>query len=292
MKNAFSALFLGSVCALISCSAPEPVEPKLVLPDVPNPTPFTRAYSMTESPDGLRFYVQEDGDATLMKFMRPEGKAWSEPELVELPTRLSLTGPHFNRFDSKFYFSSDAIVPGREGSKDLNIWRAEYLGDGKFGEAELLPMPQINTGANETASASTRDGLLLFVTNHSRSGVGGYDIMQAREMPDGEWLVEVMPDGINDRLTDDHLAVDPDGRWMVFYSHREPKVGATDLWISERSEDGEWQVPENLGPFLNTTEIEYGAGLSWYGETFFFSREGSLYEVPTSAVLTADRTLP
>ena len=216
MRNTFSAFLLGAVCVLSACSAPEPIEPTRVLPDAPEPTAFTRAYSMTEAPDGIRVYVQEDGDTTEMKFIRPVGNGWSEPELVvDLPTRRTLTGPHFSRFDEMFYFSTDATIPEREGGRDLNIWRAEYLGEGRFGEAEPLPLVQINTGANETASASTRDGLFLFVTNHSRGGTGSYDIMQAREVSEGEWSVETLPEGINDRQTNDHLAMDPDGDWII-----------------------------------------------------------------------------
>ena len=293
MRNTFSAFLLGAVCVLSACSAPEPIEPTRVLPDAPEPTAFTRAYSMTEAPDGIRVYVQEDGDTTEMKFIRPVGNGWSEPELVtNLPTRRTLTGPHFSRFDEMFYFSSDAPVPGREGNTDINIWRAPYLGDGQFGEAEPLAMFGINTGANETDTATTKDGTLYFVTNHTQAGGGSYDIMKAREGEDGTWTLEAMPDGVNDMRTDDHLVVDPDGNWMIFYSHRSPKMGYVDLWISERNEAGEWQPAENLGPFLNTEGIEFGAGLSWDGETFFFSQEGSLYGVPLAAVLTADRTMP
>ncbi|MEM9153067.1 MAG: hypothetical protein AAGB19_21810, partial [Cyanobacteria bacterium P01_F01_bin.3] len=284
---------IGAGLMVAACSASEPAEPTRVLPDAPEPTAFTRAYSMTESPDGLRFYVQEDGDTTLMKVIRPEGKGWSEPEIVSaLPARRTLNGPHFSRFDEMFYFSSDAPVPGREGNTDINIWRAPYLGEGQFGEAEPLAMFELNTGANETDTATTKDGTLYFVTNHTHAGGGSYDIMEAKEASDGSWTLKVMPEGVNDMRTDDHLVVDPEGQWMIFYSHRSPKMGYVDLWISERNSSGEWQPAENLGPFLNTEGIEFGAGLSWDGKTFFFSQEGHLYEVPLSAVLTADRTLP
>lgn len=292
MKQVLFSMFLAGAAGLAACGAPQPVEPVRVFPDAPEATTFTRAYSMTEAPDGVRVYVQEDGDTTAMFVVKRDGNGWAEPVEIDLPTRGYITGPHFSRFDNMFYYASNAAFPERDGYKDLNIWRAEYLGDGQFGEPEPLPMPDINTGANEIGVATTQDGLVLLVTNHSRGGLGSYDIMQGREGEDGSWSFETMPEGVNDRLIDDHVAVDPQGRWMIFYSHRSPKMGASDLWISERGEDGIWQTPENLGPFVNTAEIEFGAGLSWDGQTLFFSRGGNLMEVPLSAVLEADRTLP
>ena len=289
MKMFAALLFPFSLIALSACGVDQPAEPIRVFPDAPEPTPFTRAYSMTEAPDGVRVFVQEDGDQTLMYFVEREGAGWSEPVEVDLPHRGLLTGPHFSRFDDAFYFSSNAVYPGREGPNDLNIWRATYLGQGQFGEAEPLPMPQINTGANEIDIATTEDGLLLFVTNHSRSGSGGYDVMQATLNSDGEWESETMPEGFNDRLADDHITLDPLGRWVIFYSHRQPKIGGVDLWISERDGEGSWQTPVNLGSFINTSAIEFGAGLSWDRETFFFSRDGALFEVPIAAVLSAAR---
>lgn len=290
MKQVVLSFVLASAAIVSGCGSPAPVEPVKVFPDAPEPTPFTRAYSMTEAPDGVRVFVQENGDKTLMYYVTREGAGWSDPIEVDLPHRDMITGPHFSRYDGKFYFSSNAAFPGREGNNDLNIWRAEYLGEGRFGAPEPLPMPDINTGANETEVATTEDGLMLLVSNHSRAGRGGYDIMQARESDDGSWTLESMPDGFNNRLADDHLAMDPAGQWVIFYSHRRPKAGGVDLWISERGEDGVWQTPENLGPFINTSAIEFGAGLSWDGETFFFSRDGALMEVPLSAVLSSDRT--
>ncbi|MEM1391483.1 MAG: hypothetical protein AAGG45_10420, partial [Pseudomonadota bacterium] len=280
MKITAALLVPFSLIVLTACSVDQPVEPVRIFPDAPEPTPFTRAYSMTEAPDGIRVFVQEDGDQTLMYFVEREGAGWSEPVEVDLPHRGMLTGPHFSRFDDAFYFSSNAAYPGREGANDLNIWRAAYLGQGRFDEPEPLPMPQINTGANEIGTATTEDGLLLFVTNHSRSGSGGYDVMQARLNSEGEWASETMPEGFNDRLADDHIAMDPLGRWVIFYSHRQPKFGGVDLWISERDSEASWQVPVNLGSFINTAGIEFGAGLSWDNETFFFSRDGALFEVP------------
>ncbi|MAP94664.1 MAG: hypothetical protein CMK07_06905, partial [Ponticaulis sp.] len=50
--------------------------------------------------------------------------------------------------------------------------------------------------------------------------------------------------------------------------------------------DGTWLGPYTLGPNINTPGIDFGAGKSHDGETFFFSREGQMMEMPMSALMT------
>ena len=279
-------LMMGASALLIlaGCSEAGPPQATPVFPDAADPTPFTRAYSMTESLDGaVRVYAQEDGDQTQLKLVRRQGRGWSEPELLDLPHRKTLTGPRFSFEDGALYYASDAPMPARPGRTDLNIWKVDYK-DGTFGEPEPLEVGTINTGANETMAAVASDGTMLLVTNHSRAGGGGYDLMQAHQNTEGQWQLTVMPDGINDLRTDDHVAIAPNGQWAIFYSHRMPKEGSADLWRMARGADGEWQLPVNLGPVVNTEAIEFGAGLSGDGSTFFFSRDGRLMKLPVSAL--------
>lgn len=284
-------LMMGASTLLIlaGCDVAGPLQATPVFPDAADPTPFTRAYSMTESLDGaVRVFAQEDGDQTQLKLVRYQGGVWSEPELLDLPHRKTLTGPRFSFEDGALYYASDAPMPERPGRTDLNIWKVAYE-DGAFGEPVPLESDTINTGANETMAAVASDGTMLLVTNHSRAGGGGYELMQARRSTDGEWQLSVMPDGVNDLRTDDHVAIAPDGKWAIFYSHRTPKEGSADLWRMVRGTDGEWQVPVNLGPVVNTTDIEFGAGLSGDGSILFFSRDGRLMQIPVSAL---DRLKP
>ena len=268
------------VALTAACQPDQPVRAHAVFPNAPAPTPFTRAYSLSESADGkVRVFAQEDGDATRLMASWLEGREWSEPRPLDFPHRMTLTNPSFSHADGALLFSSDAEIDGLAGRTDLNIWRAPYLGDGEFGPPEPLPVHVINTGANETSAAVTQDGVLYFATNHSRAGGGGYDIMQAVQDESGAWTVTPLPKYINDPRANDHIAVAPDGSWLIFYSHRKPNLGQTDLWRSNRTDDGNWSPPFSLGPDVNTAAIEMGAGLSADGQTLFFSRDGRLMQI-------------
>lgn len=292
MRTVMLSLALAGLSACGQESAPAsgkqlaPAEPVAVLPDAPAPTPFTRAYQLHESPDGtIRVFAREDGDDTnLFEMVRQEDGSWSAPAMIDLPHVKRITSPAFDPRDGALLYSSDQPLESRPGRIELNIWRAERR-DGAWVDPQPLP-ETINTGAIEKSPAMTRDGTLYFVTNHSRAGGGGLDIMSARQDAEtGAWTVNAMPAGFNDFRADDHLVVTADGARLFFYSHRAPKLGVVDIWTSEKGADGTWSTPVNPGEPLNSPGIDYGAGLSGDNETLFFSREGALYALPMAQVL-------
>lgn len=291
LKAQYAALFLSftSALSLAACGAPAPVEPVALFPDAPDPTPFTRAYTLVESPDAsLRIFVQEARDDTNLFLMhRQEDGSWSAPEEVDLPHSQRITSPAFDPAGTYFYYASDEPIESLSGRKELNIWRVPLTETG-FGEPEFLP-DQINTGAVEKVGAIAPDGTLYFITDHPRGGSGGLDIMRAVYDEDLDiWQVSQMPAGFNDSRADDHFALTPDGKRAFFYSHRSPKLGVVDIWTSTLEESGDWSEPVNLGPPANTMGIDYGAGVSADGKTLFFSHEGRLMEIPLSVALSGE----
>lgn len=288
-----SLFALISGAALLSaCGGQEaaaPVEPVAILPDAPEPTPFTRAYELAESPDGrIRIFAQEDRDDTNLFEMRlQEDGSWGAPQMLELPHVRRITSPAFDPRDGTLYYSSDEPVEGISGRVELNLWRVAQVGD-SWGEPEPLT-GDINSGAIEKSPALDRDGNLYFVTDHPRAGGGGLDIMRATyDAEAGGWRAQPMPEGFNSPRADDHVALTPDGNRMFFYSHRNPKMGFVDIWTATRGEDGEWSTPVNLGAPVNTPGIDFGAGMSRDGQTLFFSREGALMAIPMEAALAGE----
>ncbi|MAN46220.1 MAG: hypothetical protein GYB49_09205 [Alphaproteobacteria bacterium] len=279
-------ILLGAFLAALtvtSCSGQQSDDPRPVFPEAEAPTQFTRAYSLTESADGqVRVFAKEDGDETWLYEVRREGKSWSKPQRMELPARKMLTGPSFSAADGALYYASDEELPEMPGRKDLNLWYVP-LEDGVWGTPKPVP-GDVNTGANETMAAISANGLMVFVSNHSQLGGGGYEMAEARQDQNGNWVMQRPLDELNDIRTNDHVALTADGKRLFFYSHRSPKLGVVDIWTSQKLDDGSWGEPVNPGEPLNTSGIDFGAGLSADGETLFFSRDGALYEMPFKAL--------
>jgi hypothetical protein len=84
---------------------------------------------------------------------------------------------------------------------------------------------------------------------------------------------------INTASNDQHPALSPDGLSLYFVSDREGNVdgslaGTFDIWVSHRaSADSPWEVPQNLGPTVNSIYTEYAPNLSFDGHWLFFGSD-------------------
>ena len=278
----FSSLVVFFLASAVAACSREPSVPVAVYPDADAPTTFTRAFTLAESPDGsIRVFAKENGDNNeLFESVKDGNGVWSEPVKIDyLPHLIKLSAPAFHPVDGTLYYVSDEPLEAHRGRRESNIWTARREGD-KWVDPQPLPF-EINTGALETSPTIDGQGRLYFSTNHSRAGGGGLDIIQAEyDEIAGKWVVEKMPDGINTNRADDHLAVTKDGQKLFFYSHRSPKFGVVDIWMTERDEAGVWQAPQRLAEPVNSATIDYGASISADGSTFYFSRDGALMAFP------------
>ena len=259
--------------------------PQLVFPGEDIPDPYHRAYTMTENAEGtVRVFTRETRDDTdLYEILLQDDGSWSEPVMLDWPKLRSNVAPHFSPFDGRMYFASDRPAPGLEHRDDMNIWSIERTEDG-WGEAEYIP-GNIHYGADETSVTTTADGFMVF-TSQRREGPGGHDFYTAQydESAQG-WIFEGLLEEASTSLVESHIAASPDGQHFIYYSRMRPILGNVDLKVLSRGEDGSWVGPYTLGPNINSRGIEFGASFSATGETFFFSHEGRIVEMPVSALM-------
>ncbi len=76
---------------------------------------------------------------------------------------------------------------------------------------------------------------------------------------------------INTGYNDQHPAISKDGLSLYLTSNRPGGFGADDLWVSQRpSVDDPWGPPQNLGPIINTSGVEFAPAFSRDGHVLFF----------------------
>jgi Tol biopolymer transport system component len=87
-----------------------------------------------------------------------------------------------------------------------------------------------------------------------------------------EWSTPVnLGPAVNSSAMDRAPAVSKDGLSLYFSSNRLGGVGMEDIYVSQReTRDGEWGLPTNLGPIINTTVNEQVPALSRDGHLLFF----------------------
>jgi hypothetical protein len=79
---------------------------------------------------------------------------------------------------------------------------------------------------------------------------------------------------INTKNIESSPVLSSDGSTLYFISDRPGGYGGKDIWASERSSNGTWIEPYNLGSNINTSEDEESPYLMSDGVTLYFSSKG------------------
>lgn len=101
-----------------------------------------------------------------------------------------------------------------------------------------------------------------------------YTIMTANRTATGWSNPDVASFSGIGKYADSDPFVSLDGNSLVFSSNRPGGTGpfpSNDLWITHRQANGEWGVPVNLGPNVNSASNELYGSMDMYGNLYFGS---------------------
>ncbi len=92
---------------------------------------------------------------------------------------------------------------------------------------------------------------------------------------DGKWTpIQKLNQNINTPSYETHACETPDGKKLYLTSNRPGGFGDLDIYVSERTANGDWGPASNLGSKINTNFNENTPFLSADGNLLFFSSEG------------------
>ncbi|HLU17759.1 MAG TPA: hypothetical protein VKZ76_06895 [Edaphocola sp.] len=160
---------------------------------------------------------------------------------------------------------------------DENFYISNLDTCGLWSDVQALDAP-LNTNQPESyLSRSFNNKYILYQKCDQRSSNGwahgGCDIYLSYEKAGG-WS-DPVPFGftINTTGFEGMPCLSADEKAMYFVSDREGGYGGKDIWVSYFKE-GKWQVPQNLGPSINTAGDEIAPAIAADGKTLFFSSDG------------------
>ena len=79
---------------------------------------------------------------------------------------------------------------------------------------------------------------------------------------------------VNSSSWETHLTVSADGQRMFFVSDRPGGFGGRDIYIMRKLPNGEWSLPSNLGPKINTVYDEDSPFISVDNKSLYFASNG------------------
>mgnify|MGYP006284430913 CR=1 FL=1 len=133
-------------------------------------------------------------------------------------------------------------------------------------------MGQLAVDDNTHPTSLSYDGTKMYLYRDDNFD-GNLYVSELKE--DGMWSkVRKLGENINTKYWESHAAISPDGKKLYFTSNREGGYGDLDIYVSEKTAEGKWGPPKNLGNVINTQWNENTPFLVNNGKTLYFSSEG------------------
>jgi outer membrane protein OmpA-like peptidoglycan-associated protein len=112
----------------------------------------------------------------------------------------------------------------------------------------------------------------LYFSSIRDGGLGGADIWYSQKQLDGSWSEpKNMGPRINTAQDEESPFISNDGRTLFFTSTGHLSLGDQDIFMSFLNTKGEWELPTNLGPQINSPFTERCFYLSADGRTGYFA---------------------
>jgi outer membrane protein OmpA-like peptidoglycan-associated protein/tetratricopeptide (TPR) repeat protein len=163
-------------------------------------------------------------------------------------------------------------------TRRVNHINEDFYESHKTGEtwSKAISLPgNINTNNNEGAQNVSQDGQwLIFTGCNFPEGRGSCDLYISYLTPDGWSTPENLGDSINSEFWESSPSLSPDKKDLYFSSRQPDGYGGSDLYVSHRKLNGQWSIPENLGPTINTIGDEAAPFIHADNQTLYFTSNG------------------
>jgi Tol biopolymer transport system component len=281
-KSANLMLVCAAACVslMISCSPhkevaidylgqkPPGMKAELFAPDLISTT-MNEHSALAFSPDGktLLWTVMDSNYRGLFYEMTNGNGLWqaqTTPSFAD--TSSAHFSPTFSVDGEKLFFCSRRAAPSgyREG-RGNRIWSVDRTSDGWSTPAPLDTT--VSTG-NEFGISVSKNGTLYFSQVNAE---GDMNIFKAEKIANGYSAPKMLPSPINSAGYEDGPYISPDENFLIFESTRpEGIAGSHDLYICFEN-NGEWSLPINMGPEINSSAMERFPRVSPDGKYLFFA---------------------
>lgn len=144
---------------------------------------------------------------------------------------------------------------------------ASQMIDGKWSEPRNITS-EIQSDGDQYPTFLSYDGSELYLRQEDNFEA---DLMVSKKN-DGVWMRSVnLGKNINSKYWEGNMSMSKDGETIYFSSNRK---GSMDIYRSVRQDNGEWGMPENLGPKINTIFNEDAPYITENGNRLYFISQG------------------
>ncbi|AXE21065.1 hypothetical protein DR864_26675 [Runella rosea] len=216
------------------------------------------------------YFVKSYGGRDSLHLFETQKKngQWTIPQKASFSGKYKDIDPAFSPSGNVLIFNSNRPTTTSDKNLDFNIWGIRKQSQGWSEPFSLGTV--VNSDSSDFYATLAANGNLYF-TSLRLGGLGGTDIWRSVFKNGVYQKPENLGSIINSQKGESNPFISPDEKYLIFLSDTEGGLGDSDLYISFQ-QNGQWSIPQNLGPDINTPLAEFAPSLSPDGKTLFFGR--------------------
>ncbi|MBI9066729.1 MAG: PD40 domain-containing protein [Salinivirgaceae bacterium] len=130
----------------------------------------------------------------------------------------------------------------------------------------------INSKYSEKQPSLSSDGRVLYFSSDRPESLGGMDLYKSHKNAYGSWTKAInLGRTINTHYDEVSPFIHPDNETFYFSSNGHKGLGKSDLFITRKLENNQWEKPQNLGYPINTYADEIGLVVDNMGDKAYYS---------------------
>lgn len=177
------------------------------------------------------------------------------PDSIAIPFLPGIVSGDSLDFNSAFSQDGKSFYFARSAKGKWMIYVTE-LQEGSWSKPRMAPFNEPRYSQADPFIAG--DGTLYYISNRPKAvgdTVPDYDIWRVRPQPDGSWTRPENMEAVNSDSTEYYMSLAANGN-LYFASDRQGTLGSHDIYVS-RYVNGSYTKPENLGPAINSDNMEH-----------------------------------
>lgn len=235
---------------------------------------FMREGSIVVTPDGREIFYdvftpklgdQKGLDGTIVTIKEIDG-IWTSPRVASFSGEDSDGYLTIHPDGKRIYFNSSRKTNREDLTDEWNIWFVEKTEKG-WGDARPME-PPINGDGYISCFSVAKNNNAYFTKNK-----GKRQMIYRSSFINGKYgKPEELPKNVNSVDVQFDTYISPDEDYLIVPVYDRPdSLGGTDLYVSFRDIRDNWSPLVNLGPLVNTKNVEGSASISADGKYVFYS---------------------
>lgn len=239
--------------------------------------PNARDIALTSTNDEAVFSAQSAmGDLSVLITVEKENELWANPKVISFSGRYFDLEPFFSKDGLILYFVSNRPFDQiSDSTKDFDIWYVQRTSLKDDWSQPINMGSPINSEMDEFYPSITDSKNLYFTLDNPN--LNQKDDIYVSEFINGTYITpKRLGDGVNSAGYEFNAFVASDESYLIYTCYnREGGFGSGDLYISTKSEDGEWNPSKNMGDQINSDKMDYCPFVDESKKTLYFTSKRS-----------------